>query len=90
MPRHWQFASVVAWENIGIMLQDATLVFSTAYMLDQLVSEFQADPLVQADVQQRAIWANLRERIAPYLKAELRLDLADAVPVPVEPAIGGV
>lgn len=89
MPRHWAFAAAVAWENISIMLQDATLMFSTAYMLDQLAADFQADPLIQSDPQQCAIWANLREQIAPCLKAELRVGLVDTAPAPVEQSIGG-
>ncbi len=89
MPRHWAFAAVAAWGDIRVMLQDANMALPTAFMLDQLVAEFQADPLIQSDSQQRAIWANLRERIAPYLKEELRLGLADGAPAPVEQPIGG-
>lgn len=89
LPRHWAFAAITAWGDIRVMLQDANMALPTAFMLDQLVAEFEADPLVQADPQQRAIWAQLRERIAPYLREELRLGLADTAPAPVEQQIGG-
>lgn len=78
LPLHWGFASLAAYENIGIMLQDANLVLPTVFLLDQLVAAFLSDPLIQSDPQQFALWGQLHERIAPVLEQALQRGLVDS------------
>lgn len=73
MPRHWRFAAALTWEGAQHLLtygggSDAVI----ALLLQQLVADFLADPLVQADDRQRTIWLQLREQVNAGLLEELR------------------
>jgi hypothetical protein len=73
IPRHWKFAAALAWEAGQLLLSyGGASDTAIALLLQQLVADFLADPLIQGNLQQRTIWTLLRDRINANLADELR------------------
>ena len=73
MPRHWHFAAALAWEAGQLLLSyGGSSDTAVALLLQQLVADFLADPLIQGDLHQHMIWSQLRDRVNASLADELR------------------
>jgi hypothetical protein len=72
MPRHWRFAAALAWEGAYHLLEYGNASAPLALLLQQLVADFLADPIIQDNDHQHAIWTLLRDQINANLADELR------------------